>query len=109
MASDNDLDDFFRASSQPAFESTTAKQHADRSTQSIVWMGRYWDFSFGLGGLTAGITFLAAWGYCVATSGFLLGFGLGWLPAAILAVIVFFIATFLWPVFAIVLIILVVW
>ena len=33
-------------------------------------------------------TFLGAWAYCTMTAGFLLGFGLGWLPAYILTVIV---------------------
>jgi hypothetical protein len=31
------------------------------------------------------LTFAAAWFYCAATYGFLFGFGLGWLPAGILA------------------------
>jgi hypothetical protein len=43
--------------------------------------------------IVGGITFVLAWIYCMATYGFLFGFGLGWLPAAILGVIV----GFLWP------------
>lgn len=33
-------------------------------------------------------TFLGAWAYCTMTAGFLLGFGLGWIPALILSRIV---------------------
>ena len=32
-----------------------------------------------------GVTFIVAWIYCIANYGFLLGVGLGWLPAAITA------------------------
>jgi hypothetical protein len=44
----------------------------------------------------AAITFVLAWGYCAVTSGFLLGFGLGWIPAAIAAFIVFQVIQWLW-------------
>jgi hypothetical protein len=47
--------------------------------------------------ITAGITFVGSWIYCIATYGFLLGVGLGWLPSAIVAVI----AGALWPLIAI--------
>jgi len=40
--------------------------------------------------------FLGTWIYCIATYGFLLGVGLGWLPAAIVGVI----AGLLWPLIA---------
>lgn len=43
--------------------------------------------------ITFFIIFIGAWIYCIATYGFLLGVGLGWLPAAITAGI----AAFLWP------------
>ena len=46
---------------------------------------------------TAIITFVGSWIYCIATYGFLLGVGLGWLPSIIVAVI----AGFLWPLIAI--------
>lgn len=49
-----------------------------------------------LGWATGGITFLVAWIYCMSEYGFLFGFGLGWLPAAILAAIVGFVVRFLW-------------
>lgn len=54
-----------------------------------------------LGSLAAIATFLGAWGYCAVTYGFLLGFGLGWLPAAILAGMAGLAVRFLWPVLAI--------
>jgi hypothetical protein len=43
--------------------------------------------------ITAVITFIAAWIYCIVTYGFLLGVGLGWLPAIITAIV----AGALWP------------
>lgn len=49
-----------------------------------------------LGGLAAIASFLGSWIYCCATYGFLFGFGLGWLPSAILAPIVFFAVRWLW-------------
>jgi hypothetical protein len=46
--------------------------------------------------ITALITFVGSWIYCIATYGFLLGVGLGWLPSIIVA----YIAGFLWPIIA---------
>lgn len=47
--------------------------------------------------ITALITFIGSWIYCIAEYGFLLGVGLGWLPSIIVAVI----AGALWPLIAI--------
>ena len=44
--------------------------------------------SGGLSGIIALATFVAAWVYCTLHYGFLFGFGLGWLPASMLAAIV---------------------
>ncbi len=52
-------------------------------------------YSIGFG-ITAFITFIGSWIYCIATYGFLLGVGLGWLPSIIVAVI----AGALWPLIA---------
>ncbi len=41
------------------------------------------------------LVFLGSWIYCIASYGFLLGLGLGWLPSGILAAVV----SFLWPLF----------
>lgn len=46
--------------------------------------------------ILGGLTFIGAYVYCVATYGFLLGMGLGWLPSAILAFIIGVVAQFLW-------------
>jgi hypothetical protein len=43
--------------------------------------------------LIAIVTFIGAWLYAIDSSGFVLGVGLGWLPAGIVAVL----AGFLWP------------
>jgi hypothetical protein len=43
--------------------------------------------------ITGFITFIVTWIYCIATYGFLLGVGLGWLPSIIVAYIV----GYLWP------------
>lgn len=52
-----------------------------------------WDGVFNTGGWLSGVivalaTFVTAWAYCAIHYGFLFGFGLGWLPAGILAAIV---------------------
>lgn len=49
-----------------------------------------------LGGISAILTFIGAYIYCVATYGFLLGLGLGWLPSGILALLVFWGVALLW-------------
>ena len=58
--------------------------------------GWYLKIGTGMGWVAALLTFLGAWSYCAITYGFLFGFGLGWLPAGILAVIVGWLARFLW-------------
>lgn len=50
-----------------------------------------------LGGIGALCAFLGGWFYCASAYGFLFGFGLGWLPSAILAAIVFGVLRYLWP------------
>lgn len=51
------------------------------------------------------VTFLAAWIYAIAEYGYLLGVGLGWLPAMIVAMVV----SILWPVLAAIVAAIVVW
>lgn len=48
------------------------------------------------------VIFFGCWIYCIAAYGFLLGVGLGWLPSAIVASL----ASFLWPVLLIAVLIL---
>jgi hypothetical protein len=43
------------------------------------------------------IVFIGAWGWCALHYGFLFGFGLGWLPAGILAAIAASVAAVIWP------------
>ena len=52
----------------------------------------------------AALTFIASWIYCMSAYGFLFGFGLGWLPSAILAVLVGFALRYLWPIAALILV-----
>lgn len=52
------------------------------------------------GGLAWLITFVVTWIACTANYGFLLGFGLGWLPAMILGAIVGAAVGLLWPLIA---------
>jgi hypothetical protein len=61
-----------------------------------------WYFQIGgcLGILPAIIAFVGSWWYCTASYGYLLGFGLGWLPSIILAALVFFGVTLLWGLIA---------
>lgn len=70
---------------------------ANQSEQKCTW------YSSGFG-ITAFITFIGSWIYCIAKYGFLLGVGLGWLPSLIVAVI----AGALWPLIALVVAIVVV-
>jgi hypothetical protein len=56
------------------------------------------EFYTGCGFIVGGLVFLACWAYAVATYGFFLGVGLGWLPAAVIGVI----AGFVWPAIALV-------
>lgn len=51
------------------------------------------DWYFGIGVLTGIVTFLGVWVYAITKWGFLIGITLGWIPAAISAVL----AGFLWP------------
>ena len=66
-----------------------------------------WDTTYEKGfWITFVISFTVSWLYAIATYGFFLGVGLGWLPSAVIA----FVAGLLWPliVIAIVLLILIV-
>jgi hypothetical protein len=45
------------------------------------------------------LTFLGCWAYCAFHYGFLFGFGLGWLPSAIAAVMVGGVFRFAWVIF----------
>lgn len=49
----------------------------------------YWFISW----LIGVVTFLGGWAYAIATYGWFLGGGLGWIPAAFIGVIV----AFVWP------------
>ncbi len=48
--------------------------------------------------ITYVLAFAGCWLYCIATYGFLLGFGLGWFPSAIAAALV----ALVWPLAAVV-------
>lgn len=54
--------------------------------------------------ITAVIVFIISYIYCIATYGYLLGVGLGWLPSIIVAVI----AGIVWPIILIIIIIIMV-
>ena len=61
-----------------------------------------WEEIYAVGyAITAFITFIICYIYCIATYGFLLGVGLGWLPSGIVARIV----GFLWPLVALLLVV----
>jgi len=54
---------------------------------------------FWLAAIIAPVTFISSWVYCVSEYGYLFGFGLGWLPSAILAAIVYLIIRYTWWLF----------
>lgn len=59
-------------------------------------MGDYLETGWRVGFVTAPLSFIGSWIYCISEYGYLLGFGLGWLPSAILAAIVFGLTIVLW-------------
>jgi len=73
-------------------QSASASQRHRHSILSVPWAAVYY-----VGALVVGaVAFLGSWIYCVASYGFLLGVGLGWLPSLIVA----YIAGFAWPLLA---------
>jgi hypothetical protein len=67
----------------------------DAGMQEDEWYSRV---GLILGLISAVGSFFGSWIYCAVTYGFLFGFGLGWLPSAILAGIVFLVMRYLWPI-----------
>ncbi len=65
------------------------------TTFQIAGFG-YVAIGYVLGAVAGVITFIGAYIYCIATYGFLLGLGLGWLPSEILAAIIGWAVVFLW-------------
>jgi hypothetical protein len=63
----------------------------------------YTDLGWIFAVLTGPATLLAVWIYGAVTYGFLLGFGLGWIPALILALLAAVATIYLWPLVALVL------
>jgi hypothetical protein len=61
----------------------------------------YTDVGWIFAALTGPATLLAVWIYSAVTYGFFLGFGLGWIPALILALLVAVATIFLWPLAAV--------
>ena len=61
----------------------------------------YTDLGWIFAALTGPTALLAVWIYCAVTYGFFLGFGLGWIPALILALLVAVATIFLWPLAAV--------
>lgn len=59
-------------------------------------MDDYWKTGTIFGAIAGIITFIGGWWYATAEYGFLFGFGLGWLPGGLLAIIVFFLVLVLW-------------
>ncbi len=49
-----------------------------------------------LGVICAVLAFFGSWIYCVSEYGYLLGFGLGWVPSAILASFIYALIRYLW-------------
>jgi hypothetical protein len=75
-----------RAAKEFGMANPPAKQPVDWATIGAL-----------IGILTAVVVFFGAWIYCMSEYGFLFGFGLGWLPAGILAAIVGWIMRYIWP------------
>jgi hypothetical protein len=66
----------------------------------------YLGIGAGLGGFIGFVTLIGAYIYCIATYGFILGFGLGWIPSVIAAIVVSQVVRFLWgPILILVLVV----
>jgi low affinity Fe/Cu permease len=61
----------------------------------------YWVISRWIGWIVGFVVFLASYYYCITTYGYLLGFGLGWLPSFMAAGLAGLATLFLWPVAAV--------
>jgi hypothetical protein len=66
-------------------------------------------FGYWLGAAVGILTFISAYVYCIATYGCLLGVGLGWLPAMIVAAVACGLTIFLWGPAVVLLLIVLVW
>jgi hypothetical protein len=92
---------FFVATIHPALPRATFRGgQSNGSTQATPEIKhpplKYTEIGLMLSVFTGGATFLAAWAFCALIYGFLFGFGLGWLPAAILALLVAGATVLLW-------------
>lgn len=65
-------------------------------TRKMTLSERYLDLGEGFGVAAGFLTFIIAYIYCTASYGFLFGFGLGWLPSAVLAAVVGGVVVFIW-------------
>jgi CheY-like chemotaxis protein len=84
-------------------QETSSETLRPRSRSGIDVSGALWRI-YEVGAWITGIlTFIVCWVYAIASYGFLLGVGLGWLPSAIVAVI----AAYLWPLLLLLVILLV--
>ena len=92
--------DFFKRSENKTADDVKAETFPATCSASPVPVGNnetYETISFVIAFITFLITFIGSWLYCIATYGYLLGVGLGWLPSVITAFIVAFLARWLWP------------
>ena len=63
----------------------------------VNWEMKYLKIGVIAGRVVGGIAFLASYWYCIDTYGYLLGFGLGWLPSGILFVVTQWVTLWVWP------------
>lgn len=64
---------------------------------AYIEIGRYFFWP------TLVLTFIGCWLSAMGSFGFLLGFGLGWIPSLIIAYIFAVLANFLWPIIVLIL------
>jgi hypothetical protein len=81
-----------------------------RERGEIMWdWEEYFRSGYWIGWAVGIVTFIGCYIYCIATYGFLFGVGLGWLPSAIVAVVVGGAMMFLWGLVLFLLVIVLVW
>lgn len=57
----------------------------------------YLQTAFWTGLIIGGLTFIGVWIYCISEYDFIMGVGLGWLPALIVGCVAGAVTGFLWP------------
>jgi hypothetical protein len=90
------LGDGHIGNNEPQFRKVTDPQPPAAKKSSFDFDALYDGLGSFIGVIAGFATFVASWIYCVGEYGFLWGFGFGWVPSAMLAVVVGWVTRFIW-------------